>query len=99
MSPPACAARPPSPGGKTRRGSLPAYDPTPRRDLLERLIGHLKRRVGHQHVDAPELPYSPVDHRPAVCRVGEIARHYHGAPPGLLHPLRGVASVVILVEV
>src|SRR3712207_5369377 len=69
------------------------------RDLLERVVAHLEGRVVDQDVDLAELLDRLRDDRLLVGAVGEVTRHQHALPAGLPDVLRGVLSVLVLVEV
>ena len=44
-------------------------------DFGEVTMGHLDRRVAHQHIDPAEFGSGPVDYRSAVSRIGQVARY------------------------
>src|SRR4051794_32164013 len=78
-----------------REGAVPLLV----RDLLERLVSHLERRVADEDVHPAELLDGLRDHGPAVGGVREVAGDQDGLLAGLLDPRRGVLRVLVLVEV
>jgi hypothetical protein len=69
------------------------------RNLLQRLVGHLIRRVAHQDVDAAQLLHRRRDEIAAMLGLGDIALDQTGLAARFLHVALDLFGVGVLAEV
>ena len=62
-------------------------------------MGHLERRVAHQHIDPAEFSSGTVDYRAAVSRLGQVTAYQYTFAPGVLNEAGHLGGILVLVEI
>ncbi len=62
-------------------------------------MGHLERRITHQHIDSAEFSSGAVDYRSAVRRLGQVAAYEYTFAASVLNEAGHFGGVLVLVEI
>ena len=62
-------------------------------------MGHLERRVAHQHIDPAEFSSGTVDYRSAVSRLGQVATYQYTFAASVLNEPGHLGGVLVFVEI
>ena len=68
-------------------------------DVFERFETRLMGGIVDENIETAQLGNSLLDHRPALCRIADVARHEDGLASGVLDKAFRLVGVVVFAEI
>ena len=68
-------------------------------DLAEVTVGHLERRITHQHIDPAEFSSGAIDYRSALRRIGQVTTQKYTFAASVLDQRGDLGGVLVFVTI